>query len=323
MAASARFGRLERAPAPTSLDWDGVDLRPPVAYQMVPKGATRPGAVAVAGGPVSVTSLDPGVVKISVPPMPFAPQASFSFDPGLGRQQGFGFTFHGLAEGRAIVGAFAPDSTLLHAIVVSVKKPRRVTYNLHILRDAIRPKSTKGPPERTLAELGAMLKSVEKTYLDQANVVLVKGRENILTMEMNLDDPFDPTAPSLFGGNNHHELITGKLKDGNFISLDLVGLATNMNVVSTWNIKDESDTRLVQGLTDRRLGISYVERIDGGIMETANMAHEMGHALGLGHNAVVGSMMLEASGGAPSFQLLREEIDFINQSAGRRGPLPV
>ncbi len=166
MVASAVFGRTERKPAPTSLDWDGFDFRPPVAYQMVPEGATRPGGVVVAGGPVSVISLDPRVVKISAPPRPLAPDANINIDPGLG-QVAVDITYHGLAEGRAVVGAFAADSTLLHAIVVSVKKPRRVTYNLHILRDAIRPKSTNGPPERTLGgtERPAEVRSKKSTSI--------------------------------------------------------------------------------------------------------------------------------------------------------------
>ena len=231
-------------------------------------------------------------------------KASFNSIPEVTRD----FTLVGLKEGRTVVVARGQDDTLLASMIVSVKLPRTVKYNVHVLRDAVRPKDV--ALDRTLSQMNTLMTTVERAYLNSANVVLEKSRESILTIGADLGDPFDPEQTNEALKIDNHTIIVDKLRKGAFLKIDTV------NVVSTWNIKDDDATHLVLGLTKRGTHLSYVERMDNAAKEACTIAHEVGHGFGLTHNLVDGTMMARASGNRPSFFMLRQEIDFLNGSAG-------
>lgn len=291
-------------PPQLSPDHDGADPRakdvsgdPVDTYQMVPVGGTRSFSIRTAGQ-VRIEVFSTLGAQVSIDGAPAAKFQTFNSPAETVRT----FTIHGRGEGRTTIFALDETRTILDRMMVSVKKERVLTYNLHRLGDSLR------ETPRTMQTLRSILADVEKTYLQQANVRLVRRRENeMLRIKKNLRDPIDvsiPFVPALATRPNFRVVLKERLDELGFLGEDL-------NLVSSWRLTGADGS--LGGFTPDLGRICVCEAKNDHAAEASTYAHEMGHALGLFHGGHSPVDLMNGIG-QDSFRMIQPDIDKVNPS---------
>jgi hypothetical protein len=183
-------------------------------YQMVPAGGSREFKVRLSGK-IQLVAQHPHLVTIGKPGAALGPQISYD---SLALQE-FSFAIKSVSgAGRTQIIAAKADGAVIDRLIVSVKTERPLTYNIHRLQDIAR------VTKRGFAELQAIMDKVENYYLNQANLRLIRRRTGTLFIGDDLGDPFDPSVDKT-------KLIDDALISGGCY-------ASNLNVISTWDLRD-------------------------------------------------------------------------------------
>ena len=300
-------------PNEKSPEHDGADTKVSIIgrqevfdiYQMVPVNGTRPFNIRMSGGAVRIEVFSTLGAELSIDG---ALPAKFQTLQSSGPPDRT-FTIHGRGEGRTTIFALDENRTILDRMIVSIKNERPLTYNMHLLGDSLR-NTTK-----TMNGFRSIMTTVEKVYLLQANVRLVRRseRDEFFRIKKNLGDPIDvsqPLIPLLASRPDLRVELQKRLVELGFFGEDL-------NIISTWRLKSEDGS--LAGFTPDLGTTCLGEAKDDPIAEATTFAHEIGHALGLIHVPHVVEEMMNDNG-RDSFRMTQVDIDTVNRSGTK--PLP-
>jgi hypothetical protein len=300
VADSAEF--FQTPVADTSPDRNGADPSGGrmKCYQMVPVGGSRECKIRLSGK-IQLAAQHPSLVKIGKPGAALGPDVSFD---SLALQE-FPFIISSVSgAGRTQIIAAKADGTVLDRLIVSVKAERLLTYNIHRLQDIARLTS------RGFPELQTFLGKVEKYYLNQANLRLIRKRTQTLLIRNDLGDPLDPTT-------NKMKLIDEEMVAGKFYM-------STLNVISTWDLRDNFLSMNLEGYTPFALQITFrpqivLVRATAEHQEVNTYAHEIGHALGLQHDGQPDNFLMNGAGNL-GYAMRAIDIDRINPSGAVATP---
>ncbi len=279
---------------------DGFDGK--VLYQMVPEGGRRMMSVVTDTAEVdlafdSQTVARFGEKKFS-PPTPYPVNDDHAIH--LAARTTFEFQIVGERAGNTNLTIRESGGRAVSGLTVSVKKQISRTYSLCRVSDMVRtcPFSE--------GELQPMMRAVEQTYLQQANVRL-NQKGPVFHVLVNDKDLGDPLVPKKI------------LKPENVMVAQHILNKTPTNALGglilyfVWDLKSLDGTEIV-GLNIA--SACYVEHNSTSQRENAlTAAHEIGHALGLGH---CGANNLMAGDGVSRNSILQQfEIDTVNRTDER------
>ena len=275
-------------------EFDGFDGQ--TGYQMAPVGGRREMGIVTENEPLRLRSRDPSIARF----------ANFRAASGLLRTEEqtpasvvlpagsrIAFSIMGLAAGPTDILLEDSAGTVRLLLLVSVKAKKQQEYNLCFLRDIRR--ST----NRTHVDAQNKMKLVEKTFLQQANVELsTKQPPTDVVVPQDLKNPVRIDNRALL-----RAIITAT-------PTRLFGNSAIL-VYSVW---DASDHRPSVGITSGNL--CFIDDAQKNDNEAAlTFGHEVGHALGLGHNGK--DVLMAGDGISRSSKLAQFEIDTVNQSGIR------
>lgn len=216
-------------------------------YQMVPAGGSREIKVRLSGK-IQLVVQNPGLVTIGNRPGAM-PAPKLAYDSQVVQEHSFIVNSISGAGRTQIISAKA-DGTVLDRLVVSIKAERPVTYNIHRLQDIVR------LTPRGFAELQTILGKVERYYLNQANLRLIRKRTQTLLIKNDLGDPIDPSIGKM-------KPIDEAMVAGGFY-------VSTLNVISTWDLRD-SDSGNLEGVTPFLFQMTYKPQI---VLVRATIEHQ-------------------------------------------------
>jgi hypothetical protein len=281
-------------PAPSGLKFRrGFDDEP--EYQMVPLGGTQTvGLQSFLNEPgdvfVFVNDRSKAVIKsffsISGAP-PVAQGDGLVFKPNSGVL----LTIEGIRSGRTKIVAEAVNGGRRRVCRLSVKPKRPVTYQLGIVSDAIRVPDF----DRSSSNLIDSMMGAERIWLSHANVELKRvGPVNNVKVNWDIKKPIiidDPIVEALIV----HASLTKDLAQA------------HIYIYGSWDV-DYHDKTVGGSTSGNRC---FVEDWVGRIGELV-CAHEVGHALGLGHPPSIDSSLLMTEQPIADERLLAGEIEIAN-----------
>jgi hypothetical protein len=282
--------------------FDGFDAK--VSYQMVPLSGERPMTVVSDADECIITVDQEDIVSMhnfrfdkGVPNMPG------DFEVSLTPNNRVSFSIIGKRPGNTTIFLKKKNGQFVGNLSISVKSVVAKTYALCRLSDRRR-----SCPFTTI-EINNLMPRVAQTYIQQANVQLNDNAPGKI-FEINCpDDLGDPLLPDKQSVSN---AIRAKVTDVESSlpigSRFLIG-SSNFIIYFAWNI---SDTRGDKGVVGLNFGQEcYVEQLSDAFQNALNVAHELGHGLGLTHTGA--KLMMNASADRSS-KLQQHEIDTINQT---------
>lgn len=263
-------------------------------YQMLPVGGTREFKIRLSGK-IQLVVEKTRLIELGTAQATAATQILFDSNS----LQEFSFSIKSIAgAGRTqIVAARTSDGRVLDRLIVSVKSERLLTYNVHRLQDIAR------VTRRSFGELQTIMSKVEKYYLNQANIKLIRKRTQTLFIRSDLGDPMDPSTDKM-------KPFDEELTKGGFYAADL-------NVISTWDLNDPVLLGKLEGMTPfalQRFRPQFtLNRVNSDDQETNTYAHEIGHALGLDHSDQPDNFLMNGAGNL-GYAIRSVDIDRLNTS---------
>jgi hypothetical protein len=272
-------------------EFDGFDAE--TGYQMVPVREHRELGIVTEREALVLRSRNPSRARFANIRSSSGPLRTTESTPGavtLPPNSRVVFSIMGLAVGHADIVLEGSDGTVKTLLLVSVKERKTQAYNLGFLRDIRRSTA------RSHADAQRKMKLVEKTYLLQAN------------LELSLSHPpADVVVPQDLKNPvriDQSGILTA------IISATPAALFGNSAII-VYSVWDASDHRPSVGITTGKF--CFIDDIQTDENEAAlTFGHEVGHALGLGHNGK--HVLMAGDGISRSSKLAQFEIDTINQS---------
>jgi hypothetical protein len=271
--------------------FDGFDAD--TGYQMVPVREGRDMGILTEGEPLLLRSLEPSCARfanVRTPAGPLPTYGSVSEEVRLPAHARVSFSIMGGSAGHADVVVERNDGSVVALLLVSVKEKRRQVYNLAFLSDIRR------TTQRSHAHAIALMERVEKTFLQQANLQLVRTQPPTnVTVPRDLKNPVRIDAPGVL----------------NAIFAATPQVLSNEQAIIVYSVWDASDNRPTVGLNKGQL--CFIDDAQPSNKEAAlTFAHEIGHALGLEHNGK--DVLMAGDGNSRTSTLVQFEIDTVNQS---------
>jgi hypothetical protein len=272
-------------------EFDGFDDK--TGYQMVPVRDRREIGVVTEATEMVLRCNDPSVAKFAnfrSGPTPLFPGALTLDQAKLPPRSRIAFSILGSKVGNTEVVLEKADGSDQTTLLISVKEKKLQRVNLCFLRDIRR--STRRPH----LDAQEKMKLAAKTFLQQANIELTT------------------TLPP------EDVVVAGDL--GNPIRTDKPGVLTSIiaatparlfggSDILVYSVWDASDNRPSVGITHGNLCFIDDQQLND--FEAAlTFAHEIGHALGLGHNGR--HVLMAGDGISRTSKLSQFEIDTINRS---------
>jgi hypothetical protein len=271
--------------------FDGFDSA--TGYQMVPVRDRREMGVITENEELVLSTRHPSRARFANLRTSSGPIRSTEMAPArvvLPPRSRVAFSIMGISPGHVDVVLEGPDGAIKLLLLVSVKEVRKQVYNLAFLRD-IRRTTT-----RSHADAQSKMKSVERTFLQQANVELRAALPPTdVVVPKDLKNPVRIDRPDMLRA---------------IIDATPAPLFGNSAII-IYSVWDASDHRPSVGITTGNL--CFIDDAQLNAFEAAlTFGHEVGHALGLSHNGK--NVLMAGDGVARSSRLVQFEIDTINQS---------
>jgi hypothetical protein len=276
--------------------FDGFD--PKASYQMVPVAATREMAVVTDAEECTIVIDPPNVARMEkfVFPKPLL-DVPREFMAKVSPNNTLSFNIFGMKNGNTNLFLLNSQGVATSVMRISVKERLQKTFAVARLSD-IRHLCPFLPEE-----VPVMLQRVKATFLQQANIELSqRGGQFEVTVERNLGNPLILDTPTR---DNFNAIIAATPQ---------AALVPNFCVYLCWDLRSNLFASIV-GQTF--LGFAcFCEQQNNPFENAITVAHELGHALGLGHTGA--KSMMAGDGNARSSHLQQFEIDTINNNDDAR-----